>query len=191
MALANEYEFGAAELTIGSIRGYRSWRLTVDGRLKALHQSGIWMPGENTAVCNGYPTAEQVPTVEGEHYTETHRKRETWRMNHEMSDCAHGFYAYFSPGKLDQAVTTATPVINGVIEGYGEVLVGSKGFRATKARILAASIEPYMGMWTLADFAIDRIRHNYPDVAFFDSALLMALEYPADEATKYQVPVAW
>lgn len=53
-----------------------------------------------------------------------------------MEYCECGFYAYYANEEHQYSGQVA-----GVIEGYGETLVGTKGFRTAKARILA--LTPY------------------------------------------------
>lgn len=55
-------------------------------------------------------------------------------------DCACGFYAYFD-GKNDYNGSTDAAV-QALIEGYGVCTVGSRGFRASKAR-LVAFVDPH------------------------------------------------
>ena len=105
-----------------------------------------------------------------------------------MQDCQHGFYAFFA----DDTSKSHTKAIGvrGIIEGYGEVLIGTKGFRAMRARILAISYAPHEGMWKLEPLVVQRLRDNYPGVAIFESDLAMQAEFPADISTDYALPVA-
>lgn len=176
----SESDFQGIELALGSVQGYRSWRVEVDGKLKALHQTGLWMPGENKAECLAYPNKDVVPEIEGEDWRDTKKRREAWRADHQMIDCAHGFYAYFNASQLE----TNAPSIHGVVEGYGEVLIGTKGFRATRARIIALCLESFSGIWNLDPFVVKKIRANYPSAAFFDSTFAMQEEFPADSAVE-------
>lgn len=58
--------------------------------------------------------------------------------DHQFADCTCGFYAYLN-GVNDYI--SAGRVI-GVVEGYGETLIGRRGFRSNKARILALAPSP-------------------------------------------------
>jgi hypothetical protein len=51
-------------------------------------------------------------------------------------ECACGFYAYHS-GDVYYATAGPGCRVQGVIEGYGRMILGTKGYRAQKARILA------------------------------------------------------
>jgi hypothetical protein len=58
-----------------------------------------------------------------------HRKQK----GHQYDECACGFYAYLNGHNEYNHVSRVT----GIIEGYGETLIGTRGFRAQKAKILA------------------------------------------------------
>lgn len=173
----SDAEFAGLDFALGTVRGFRTWNVDIAGKLSPLHQTGQWVPGENRAVCRAYGSKEKVPEIEGETFSDRQVRVKEWQRNHEMIECQHGFYAYFDGTNLQ---ADYKPTVNGVIEGYGEVLIGTKGFRASKARILALSIEPYAGMWNLDQFVVDKIRRNYPGIPFFESAFAMQAEYPAD-----------
>ncbi len=172
-------EFSGVDFALGSVRGFRSWKIKVEGKLEPLHRSGIWLPGENRAVCYGTPPKGVMPTIEGEDWKERNEKVKAWRLDHAFESCEHGFYAYFDASNAEGS-TYGSPSLAGVIEGYGEVLIGTKGFRAMKARILAISVEPHRGIWALEPFIVDRLRRNYPGVAIFDSSFAMQAEFPAE-----------
>lgn len=104
------------EFAIGVVRGLRAFRATQSfghhgPRLVLtgpIHTEYRWTEGENVAHCEG------------------------WDFRHPMDACSHGFYAYHDGSNEHQAGNTVTAVI----EGYGETVVGTKGFRCTKARIV-------------------------------------------------------
>lgn len=96
--------------------------------------------------------------------------------------CTCGFYAYYGDtGTVSDEYTlyedtrsSLTPPkmqVPGVIDGYGLTTVGTKGFRAMKGRIVALHLHKAMGL----DLG-RRLRHNYPDVAFFDGRELPVSE---------------
>ena len=86
-------------------------------------------------------------------------------------DCTHGFYGYYESsndyGEADLRV-------NGVIEGYGEVVIGTRGFRASKARIVALHIPKKFKRNR-------RVLENYATIPFFESFDQMVREYPCDD----------
>ena len=87
------------------------------GPLRGMHAA--WQPGENTAMCLDGTRTHGLGTVPDE-------------------NCYCGFYAFWDPPAPYSVLSTPglMPVF-GVIEGYGKVVIGSKGFRCAKARVLA------------------------------------------------------
>lgn len=107
------------DFAVGSILGTRSFLVARNGEVSGVAYSMFrYTPGENVATCVKNNTLARHP-------------------DHPMSDCEHGFWAYFN-GKNEFSVPGT---ISGLIEGYGEVIIGDKGFRASKARI-RAFVEP-------------------------------------------------
>jgi hypothetical protein len=98
---------------------------------------------------------------------EERRKRDT------LADCSHGFYGYYD-GSNDYY---KAGMVMGVIEGYGETVIGTRGFRCMKARIVAIRIPKHVP---------DRLRklviRNYPDLPVFDTFKAMVAEFPPDDA---------
>lgn len=97
--------------------------------------------------------------------------------------CQCGFYAYTDGGN-DYYRGYKEDRLAAIVEGYGICTTGSRGFRASKARVVAL-IEPHRkfadgggvdGRW-------DRVLHNYPGVAVFaskaDALALFPLSTPA------------
>lgn len=110
------------------------------------------------------------------------------KPKHELASlaCHCGYYAYFdgandymhtSAGGFSSLPWTATrwsaetsrPRVAGIIEGYGVCTVGSRGFRASKARIVALVLPtPETPSGQVRDMLI---RRNYPDVPVYDNQL--------------------
>lgn len=178
-------EFSGVDFAVGSVRGFRAWSLDFNGVLSGVSHKDEWLPGENAAQCHG---STKDRKREDEDWSAYSARNEEWRANHEMQDCQHGFYAYFADD--NQKSYTKTLGVRGIIEGYGEVLIGTKGFRAMRARILAISYTPHEGMWRLEPLVVQRLRDNYPGVAMFESDLVMQAEFPADISTDYAVALA-
>ena len=97
-------------LVPGTIHGHRRWNVDRFGRLHSPSQEFIWKPGENVAQCD----------------------LDTNLYHHEVGrrDCGCGFYAYFD------RKSSFIGHINGVVESYGKVTAGTKGFRAQKAKVV-------------------------------------------------------
>ncbi len=78
-----------------------------------------------------------------------------------MVGCACGFYAYFN-GTNKFSDYDGSHTISGIVEGYGMCTVGSQGFRASKARIVALVIDDPTTPEELIRH--EALRRNYPDV---------------------------
>ena len=113
----------------GVVRGYRWWTLGAPplhespARADLVWSRGLlrgmqatWEPGENRAACRAGSRLHPEETVPD-------------------TGCGCGFWAYWHLQRHETG-GSALPVC-GVIEGYGAVLIGEKGFRAAKARIVA------------------------------------------------------
>lgn len=75
--------------------------------------------------------------------------------------CQCGFWAY------DEASFAAQGEIVGVIDAYGKTTIGTKGFRAEKARIVGLSRKDREGK-PLSRSLVFRLASLYPEVAFHD-----------------------
>lgn len=105
-------------LHLGTIHGVRSFRLDPKGRLKPVGMTDYytWKPGENRAKCIGG------------------RNHRAGQLN-----CACGFYAYWD-GENSRHVGFNDYQVEGVIEAWGLITVGTRGFRAEYAKIVALVI---------------------------------------------------
>lgn len=125
---------------VGSVRGYRWWRLGTALDLSSPWRGPIrWIPGENEAAC----LARRRPIVGWKRSRAPHP-----RGSPEVA-CECGFYALHtipemneSPGRSIWEIDACSSggrhgLVLGVVEGYGRVLIGSKGWRAHFGRILA------------------------------------------------------
>lgn len=110
--------------------------------------------------------------LEREAQREAERARVTERRAN-LATCGHGFYGYYD-GSNDYYEKGR---VMGVIEGYGETVIGSRGFRAMKARIVALRIPKHVP-------AAKRLMvlRNYPEVPVFDRFSQMVAEFPPDDA---------
>jgi hypothetical protein len=120
-----------------------TWENCPQQRMKivGLDPAYFWRDkGSDKEPCEVKYETEYVPAV---------RKREfiTWDMfwlligetaGHDFADCTCGFYAYLN-GVNDYI---GTGRVIGVVEGYGETLIGRRGFRSKKGKILALAPSP-------------------------------------------------
>lgn len=139
------------DFTVGSLTGLRGFRLWPDGSLTGLSYCQRYHTGENLAAC--YVLNQEDPAVgtrqswallsahlrfAGEPYD-----RDQDRPCHEsdgqaFADCHCGFYAYNDPAWCE--VGQGSNIVTGVVEAYGRVVIGSKGFRAEKVRVRALAL---------------------------------------------------
>lgn len=118
-------DFSDRPFSAGSVFGLRSFRPAPEPAQSLVGVRGVpWGYGENTAQCLRMPVDwwSGSPTS-----AELHRAG--------IHACTCGFYAYFD-GSNDAGEFWVTR-IPAVIEGYGVVTIGSRGFRCEKARIVA------------------------------------------------------
>ena len=106
-----------ATLVAGALRGYRQWEVTLDMRLKSVTQNHIWHTPMR-AICRHPETDHAAP----------------------HGDCACGIYACHRPDD-DQLASPSVLhpgcVVTGVVEAWGRVEVGERGFRAQHTEIVA------------------------------------------------------
>ncbi|OYO16613.1 hypothetical protein CGZ93_17795 [Enemella dayhoffiae] len=96
-------------------------------------------------------------------------------------DCTCGFYAYFD-GRNDYYSEGITHdlMVSGIIEGYGVCTVGSRGFRASKARLLALIADNPDDLARHA-VAYARLRKLYPDVPWYDTEVDAITAHPLSD----------
>jgi hypothetical protein len=164
-------EFAGLDFGVGVVRGARSFRVTTDGELTGIVYHQVWAPGENLAICRRTPLFETVWTVNADGFNIPTVVPDTryQSLPDTMTSCKHGFYAYYDGSNNFRQTGNFCA---GVIEGYGEVVIGTRGFRAMKARIVA--LQPDTPTQLEACF------NNYPDIPLFDSFDSMLAEFPPD-----------
>lgn len=171
----NPYDGEEVDLVPGTLRGYRAWRV-LNGQLRAISQSTIWTDEGLVARCfaNGY-CAQMC-----ERCMEMHKAP--------VRECTCGIYAMY--GLVDVvAAYGSNVVVTGVIEASGKILLGTKGFRAEKARIVAAYLHPSlldldMGIrwsWREENSA------TFPSVRWFNDMTDMAMEFPPSDLTEFGI----
>ena len=162
--------------------GFRAWELSHDRELQSpsdpdLHtmsslvQNYQWHEGLNRATCM-LSMQEKA----------SRRARNIPECSYPTKRCSCGFYAYYDVDTWSQHPSSAAKFqrIHGVIEGYGRCVVGSKGFRAENALIVALLIpEPddISRQWLghdrtqeeARDVVVDILRAKFPSVPLFDS----------------------
>lgn len=196
--MSGEDEFSGLAFALGSVRGTRSFEVDKLGRLQGIYYRQTWTPGENLAQCRSGDTAfagqlaavtaalgasiQKITASDKSTYTggytvpqitppvvHDNRAAES-KKPHALDTCKHGFYAYYDGSDDYHSGVRVT----GVIEGYGETLIGTRGFRCMKARIVALCITEE----TVRGHLVAR---NYSDIPQFASVADMLSEYPTDD----------
>lgn len=178
-------EFSDRPFVAGSLFGLRAFSVDGLGRLTGPACGGIFKPGENEAECRKGTSSPfgmlRMPTFH--HYYDLDvalgiapKKKKPEPPPeppvHTVAglDCTCGYFAYFD-GRNDYKDPTRLAAI---IEGYGICTVGTRGFRASKARLLAIVIPGRK--FPKAQF--DLVARNYPDVEMYESKAAALAAHP-------------
>lgn len=167
MTSSIEEQFDSRGFYLGPFRGARSFKIDDAGFLTGVVYPQRWTPGVNKAVCRRRDFS--VPFYQ---YGSIAYEPPQLPEDHGMAVCRHGFYAYGE----ESDDYHKHGYVSGVIDGWGrEVMVGTRGFRAERASIVALCI---------AEVRIEHrertelVRVNYPDVRFFDTFAEMVSVFP-------------
>lgn len=191
-------EFSGFGFAPGVVRGARSFKIDKLGRLTGIHYAQVWRPGENDAECrrSDDPYVSITAAVErlsaalayaAPNDSGGRRGRRTSsafggvglqsepvpvrESPHTLEQCKCGFYAYYD-GSDDYH---REGYVSGVIEGYGEAIIGTRGFRSMRARLVALHIpEDVAGHMTRL------VERNYAAVPQFGSFEAMVSAFPPD-----------
>lgn len=180
--MSNGSQFSGVGFAPGVVTGARSFDVDQMGRLTGIHYKQVWNPTENVATCRKQENSTSVfvnsfvrySFVEELYYGKSKPKPKPVAAEpeqHTMAGCACGFYGYYD-GSDDYH---GKGRVSGVIEGYGETLIGTRGFRCMRAKILALSIN------SKVDERLAGLLHrNYRGIPIFDSFKAMVAEFPTD-----------
>lgn len=171
---AGDFDGRTKEFAAGVVTGTRSFEVDKMGRLLGVAYKAVWKPGENVARC----MVMQDPIT---YFTDGVRRgpRESSRPPHPLTECGHGFYGYYE-GSNDYYEQGR---VMGVVEGYGETVIGTRGFRVSKARIVALRIPAEVGVGRRR-----LIERNYAGIPVFESFDAMVAEFPPDDAGEGMSP---
>jgi len=157
------------DLVAGVLRGYRTWHIDAGGLprrpgtlpLTSITRQHVAWPPELRAEC----TRAEGDIASGE------------RRGHRAPDarCACGIYAWYRP---DDAAEYAAEVF-GVVDAAGVVLMGTRGFRAERARIRAVVTRNRRLTAACRDAGIEVFRRR---------RVLLA-QYPPDDVTALVGPL--
>lgn len=120
--------FTGPALAAGSVLGVRAFGVDVLGRLRGVAYGDVFRPGLNVARCNAPPQGRWVPGPAGDMTLEREPGHRAG-----TAECWCGYWAHYDGSHSYHAPTRAAAVI----EGHGLVTLGTSGFRAEKARLVA------------------------------------------------------
>lgn len=168
-------KFSGSEFSMGTAVGVRSWNIDKLGRLESPQYQTVWTPGEMVATCKSRPIDRVLLGYD--------RPRPE---AHQQSTCSCGFYAYYE-GFNEYAQSDR---VTGVIEGYGETQIGTRGFKSAKARIVALHVpDNTADIARIGKTPFQRVRENYgPHVAIFDDYTHMSAEFPTTQPEDAPTP---
>lgn len=159
-------QFRATPLVAGSLIGVRAFTLAFDGQLRSPTYSYHWLPGVNEASCQPPGTGPGWPHLNEEHHAGT-------------QGCLCGFYGYHAGGLSFWEESTPhmrPPWLGGIVEAFGTATLGSYGFRAQKAKVLA--LFPFRTKYDLRSplrYVPDYLKRHYP---IFGSQNAALAEFP-------------
>jgi hypothetical protein len=150
---------GDIDTSVGTVRGVRWWSMDAGDTLVGAF-GGTWHEGENLATCRrDHGLTMVINTWAGPRSVSVSalgaivQAAGVGQRRHPAPDpeCTCGFYAFWRPEPLP--VYEQYPVI-GVIEGYGRTVIGDRGFRCEKAKILGLHLPPtsYAGDGDFLDY---------------------------------------
>lgn len=145
----------ARPFAMGVLVGLRTWRLDMDGALRGLTYPQRWASGENVAHCLVTKYTDNIDLA-GLILLSSFRATHGWDFTGDEpslqspreipdpcdgveADCACGFYAYHDNAVNGYGIHSGSDgrSVIGIVEGYGRIVLGPKGFRCQKARIVA------------------------------------------------------
>jgi hypothetical protein len=165
-------EFDSKGFSITPVVGARTFKVDEDGWLTGpIYRKQRWVDGENVATCQKHHNPWPMLYYINGKMQQFVAPDPPEPAPHPLTTCRHGFYAYVA-GSNDYHNHGE---IFGVIQGYGEVMIGLRGFRCMKARIVALHVKSSVGLERAALIAA-----HYPRVPWFDSFEAMVGAFPPD-----------
>lgn len=142
---------GPSEFMVGAVYGVRSFDLYSGQLAPVTSRIALFRSGVNTKLCiqlGGH--CQAITSASG--------KTVTIRVDtHSMADCSCGFYAYWSYPNHK-----AYDTVEGIVKGYGEVVLGPHGFRAEKVEVVAVCNTPGAVLRTTRRVPLSRIGFRLP-----------------------------
>ena len=178
------------EFAMGEVYGVRAWTVHPNGigkgcGLHSLSWASTWAPGVNTARC-----FRRKKVHLGDRQCDCGCNAIVPQIRWDDDPCSGmdpacecGFYAYLDGSENDYLVWQTGPTVQGVIRAFGKVILGTKGFRAEKAEILAmvpaeASGDHNFGQYPEMPEILERLQTSYPGIPIFKTKEAMLREFP-------------
>lgn len=124
------------------LRGLRSWHVGDSGILTSGFDGFAWTPGDNEAHCNRKVTRGELSDRLGTDRTnwpgagdQSFLQFAAKALGHDMVTCSCGFHALTDESQIGYYRGHGNVI--GLLEGYGEVVEGTQGFRASRGRVVA------------------------------------------------------
>jgi hypothetical protein len=156
-----EYSGKEETLVPGTLRGYRVWKTNFAGdRLWSTNiLNSAWNNDINEAKC-----AAPGNAYVRDHIAPVHR-------------CACGFYAKYNPFDLKDIVNSVLGgCVSGAVDFHGKIQLGTRGFRAQYAKIVAISIDTWL-------LNTDDLLHAY-GVPVYDSMDSLVKDFPPSDLSE-------
>lgn len=151
-----------ADLVAGAVRAYRSWRVDEHGLISA-YIAARWFSPAMAAQCLRTRRLGGVADADTDHAAPD-------------PSCRCGIYAWYQPGDTEAVAGQ----VFGVVELTGRMLLGARGLRAEKARVLAVSLVPGRGR---RDVDRQRLQRwcTANDVELLDDPAAVAERFPPED----------
>lgn len=169
-------DYKGNELLITStVRGFKQWSWNKDRKLVSMFPAD-WSNGSLTSECSRYGLSKDKSS-------DIHVSP--------GNDCTCGVYAHYLPLESYEKQRNS---IFGVVEASGKILMGTKGFRAEKAKVIALAGYGPCNQWFENT---EKTRGVYPEdvvdfctsigVPYFPTVRQMVFEFPQDDLSSLGV----
>lgn len=161
------------------LRGFRKFMVR-DNHLTGVTYQFKWLPGTNESVCgrNAQVPAGQRP--DGTEYTWDDVTLTPPTADHTLNTCNCGFHAVYPHERFDDYWGQ----VEGIVEGWGQVITGPLGFRASKTQIVAlcfdVNVPPHIDPSALPDLDMGVIERRY-GVPVFATREEMVERFPSQQ----------
>lgn len=163
------------------VYGLREFWIRPDGLLTGVVYRKPWTPGVNRAMCLLY-TYTGFSAIASAYGVGPDLRVEGYNTfpDHSMENCHHGFYAYYD-GSTNYHEAFET--VGGVIRGWGEAVIGTKGFRVQYAEIMGLVFgeEPTRAQR-------ERVRRQYSNIPIFKTSADLLARFPLTDHQVEEVP---